>query len=223
MMFLVLLLLAAFVPDLEAANEYNFAGSLFLLAPAESTNIFTSITVGADLRFKPFEAFGCMVSYAYLGKDYYGINSTSGEWTGPVEWRDVDTSVNESDWLFYHTRHMLGLSLLAFLDWRQFEFYGGLGPMISFVLPSGAAEYYPEFSDYFAEAADNAAVLVGSTVRLGAEYEILTWFRGGLEFMFEEDRIVDFADNLADHGIDYFRYRSNLTIKVTFVVPGVFL
>jgi len=213
------LAVAPFVAAGEGARDagpyHRFGFDLMAGTPSALTDVFRSAFFGASFRYMITEKLGLGLDYAFMDLEYYYPEGADGPWAGPVPWSSVPDRFSglRDSWIFYHTKHYLAPQLWYFESLSEFgtplTIRLGLGPAISFLVPSESASYYPGLSDAYSLFKESFEAYLGFSIELGLEYELGEHLRLGGEYLFIADSASDLAGDVARYGLDYFRRSGN--------------
>jgi opacity protein-like surface antigen len=204
----------------DQAHRPHFGLDVFVGTPSAADDIFQAVFPGISLRFLYSRNIEFSLDYAFIALEYYYPKSPSGPWVGPVDWSSVPSRFNglRDSWIFYHTRHYI--SPLAWYVERLNEGHSpfalrvGAGPVLSLVIPSGSADYYPGLSDAFEKFELDFDVHPGWSVAVGLEYAPWRLLRVGVEYLFIVDSLPDFVENMGHSGLNYVDKAGNLKLFV---------
>jgi len=189
-------------------GQPHIALDLFVGAPLNPADTFTNPFPGASLRFFASSNIEFGIDYIFLGTDYYYPESPSGSWQGPVEWSSMPAGFrSQSDWIFYQTRHFISPMVWYVVppspDALPFAVRLGLGPALSFVVPSGAADYYPGLSQSFSQFSSGFKAFLGASLAMGVEFRLGSVATLGAQCRMVVDSFTTMVDDIGRLGLSW--------------------
>jgi len=170
------------LPAQTLTGAYATGVAAITSQPDDLTN---SGAIGGQLGLRAPSGFIVFGEYLYTGKDYYFYDGS--DWNVAASWYDVPSgSSSRGDWLFYRTRHVVGISGGFSGAIRRVGLFGAGGFMLNIVSLSDAAETYPEFEAVATQSSiGDSNVLFSTTVRGGVVYPADGHVAGSLSVMMQ--------------------------------------
>lgn len=182
--FTSLLILVPFrSSEAQTADGMFLAGTVgFSLQPDD---LIGGAAVGGQLGFRFPGSLLLFGEYLYAGTDYYYYDSDNTRWTMATGWSEVPSrSTSRRDWLFYRTRHAVGVAAGLSGAYARIGAFGAAGLMLSFVNLSDAQDHYPEFTAAAEQSSIvDGRVLLTTTLRAGLVYPAEGLVAGQLAYM----------------------------------------
>jgi hypothetical protein len=185
---------------------------------AQPDDLVGSGAIGGQLGVRTPSGLIVFGEYLYTGKDYYFYEGS--EWKMAASWPDVPSgSARRNDWLFFRSRHAIGVATGYSGAVSGLGVFGAGGIMFNYVTVSDAADTYPEFEAAATQSSIGGSnVLFSLTARGGIVYPAESPVAGSLAVMFQLEPTQQLGETRYLRRNTYFLF--GLTIQTGPLLTG---